>query len=133
MGSCLQRLNSLGRHEKLGNQGIGLFVGINVKTGNMVNEMIELQLNNSDSNDNENKSLISKLSYKCGKTFDLSLIEKQMCNHEMYGIVVIDGKGLTIGNVCGNQRNIIYSQTIDLPKKHGRGGQSAGRFFRQRV
>ena len=37
------------------------------------------------------------------------------------------------GAVCGNAREVIHKFTVDLPKKHGRGGQSALRFARLRV
>jgi peptide chain release factor subunit 1 len=37
------------------------------------------------------------------------------------------------GTLAGNTREIIQKITVDLPKKHGRGGQSALRFSRLRV
>ena len=33
----------------------------------------------------------------------------------------------------GNTRNILHKFSVDLPKKHGRGGQSAARFARLRM
>lgn len=35
--------------------------------------------------------------------------------------------------VCDHHREILHKFTVDLPKKHGRGGQSALRFARLRM
>ena len=43
-----------------------------------------------------------------------------------------DGNGSLFGTLSGNTREIIHKFTVDLPKKHGRGGQSALRFSRLR-
>jgi peptide chain release factor subunit 1 len=45
----------------------------------------------------------------------------------------MDGNGSLYGTVCGNTREILHKFTVDLPKKHGRGGQSALRFARLRL
>lgn len=44
----------------------------------------------------------------------------------------MDGNGTLFGTVAGNTREIVHKFTVDLPKKHGRGGQSALRFARLR-
>jgi peptide chain release factor subunit 1 len=44
----------------------------------------------------------------------------------------MDGNGSLFGTLAGNTRDIIHKFTVDLPKKHGRGGQSALRFARLR-
>ncbi len=45
----------------------------------------------------------------------------------------MDGNGSLYGNLSGNTREIIHKFSVDLPKKHGRGGQSALRFARLRL
>jgi len=45
----------------------------------------------------------------------------------------LDGNGALYGTLCGNTRDILYKFSVDLPKKHGRGGQSALRFARLRL
>ena len=50
-----------------------------------------------------------------------------------FGFIVIDGNGALYGNLMGNTREIIHQIQVDLPKKHGRGGQSALRFARLRL
>lgn len=44
----------------------------------------------------------------------------------------MDGNGTLFGTLSGNTRDIVHKFTVDLPKKHGRGGQSALRFSRLR-
>ncbi|KAG8893350.1 Polypeptide release factor (eRF1) in translation termination [Tulasnella sp. 417] len=44
----------------------------------------------------------------------------------------MDGNGSLFGTLAGNTREVIHKFTVDLPKKHGRGGQSALRFARLR-
>lgn len=44
----------------------------------------------------------------------------------------MDGNGTLFGVLAGNTREVLHKFTVDLPKKHGRGGQSALRFSRLR-
>jgi peptide chain release factor subunit 1 len=44
----------------------------------------------------------------------------------------MDGNGTLFGTLAGTTREVIHKFTVDLPKKHGRGGQSALRFSRLR-
>ena len=46
---------------------------------------------------------------------------------------MFDGNGALYGTLCGNTREVLYKFSVDLPKKHGRGGQSALRFARLRL
>lgn len=45
----------------------------------------------------------------------------------------MDGNGTLFGTLTGNNRDIIHKFQVDIPKKHGRGGQSAMRFGRLRM
>lgn len=45
----------------------------------------------------------------------------------------MDGQGALFGTLSGNSREVLHKLTVDLPKKHGRGGQSALRFARLRL
>jgi peptide chain release factor subunit 1 len=44
----------------------------------------------------------------------------------------MDGNGTLFGVLAGNTRELLHKFTVELPKKHGRGGQSALRFARLR-
>ena len=50
-----------------------------------------------------------------------------------YGFIVMDGNGSLFGALSGNTREILHKFSVELPKKHGRGGQSALRFARLRL
>jgi peptide chain release factor subunit 1 len=50
-----------------------------------------------------------------------------------FGFIVMDGNGTLFGTVSGNCRTVLHKFSVDLPKKHGRGGQSALRFARLRL
>lgn len=45
----------------------------------------------------------------------------------------MDGNGALFGTLAGNTREVVHKFSVDLPKKHGRGGQSALRFARLRM
>merc|ERR1712003_258023 len=45
----------------------------------------------------------------------------------------MDGNGSLFGTLSGNHREVLHKVSVDLPKKHGRGGQSALRFARLRL
>lgn len=45
----------------------------------------------------------------------------------------MDGHGCLYATLQGNTRAVLHKFTVDLPKKHGRGGQSALRFARLRL
>jgi peptide chain release factor subunit 1 len=45
----------------------------------------------------------------------------------------MDGNGSLFGTLSGNTREVMHRLAVDLPKKHGRGGQSALRFARLRL
>lgn len=55
---------------------------------------------------------------------------KHVCR---YGFVIMDGNGSLFGTLSGNTREILGKFSVELPKKHGRGGQSALRFARLRM
>mmetsp|Transcript_1188 Transcript_1188/g.1398 ORF Transcript_1188/g.1398 Transcript_1188/m.1398 type:complete len:320 (+) Transcript_1188:139-1098(+) len=52
---------------------------------------------------------------------------------EAFGFIVMDGNGSLYGTVQGSNREVLHKFSVDLPKKHGRGGQSALRFARLRL
>ena len=71
--------------------------------------------------------------YMCDSRFHTSLLEDMLQDAPMYGFIIIDGNGCLFATVQGDQKNIIGKFSVDLPKKHGRGGQSAQRFGRIRL
>lgn len=71
--------------------------------------------------------------YKCDSVFHTEEVKKLLEDNDKFGFLIMDGNGSLFGYVQGNNRVIINKFTVDLPKKHGRGGQSANRFARIRT
>ena len=60
----------------------------------------------------------------------LQALKDLLEDDQKFGFIVIDGNGSLFGTLSGNTREVIHKFLVDLPKKHGRGGQSALRFAR---
>ncbi|KAI9345548.1 peptide chain release factor eRF aRF subunit 1 [Obelidium mucronatum] len=71
--------------------------------------------------------------YLCDNRFHVEVLSDLLESDSRFGFIVMDGNGTLFGYLTGNTREIIHKFTVDLPKKHGRGGQSALRFARLRV
>eukprot|EP00924_Labyrinthula_sp_SR-Ha-C_P004530 maker-scaffold_1-snap-gene-3.3-mRNA-1 protein AED:0.04 eAED:0.04 QI:74/1/1/1/1/1/6/101/446 len=71
--------------------------------------------------------------YLCDNKFHTEALQELLQDDEKFGFMVMDGNGCLYGTVCGNTRNVLHKFSVDLPKKHGRGGQSAARFARLRL
>ncbi|KAL0231432.1 hypothetical protein GEMRC1_010836 [Eukaryota sp. GEM-RC1] len=71
--------------------------------------------------------------YLCDNKFHTEALAELLESDEKFGFIVMDGKGTLFGTVAGNTREVLYNFNVDLPKKHGRGGQSSVRFARLRV
>jgi peptide chain release factor subunit 1 len=71
--------------------------------------------------------------YLCDNKFHTEALNELLESDQKFGFVVMDGYGSLFGTLCGNTREVLYKMLVDLPKKHGRGGQSSVRFARLRV
>jgi peptide chain release factor subunit 1 len=70
--------------------------------------------------------------YMCDNRFHTESLYSLLHSEEKYGYLIIDGNGSLFATLNGNVKTIVQQFTVDLPKKHGRGGQSAVRFARLR-
>jgi peptide chain release factor subunit 1 len=70
--------------------------------------------------------------YRCDDIFHTEALSKLLESDSRFGFIVMDGNGTLFGTLAGNTRQVIHKFLVDLPKKHGRGGQSALRFSRLR-
>jgi len=71
--------------------------------------------------------------YLCDNKFHTQPLNELLESDDKFGFIVMDGNGCLFGTLSGNTREILHKLTVDLPKKHGRGGQSALRFARLRL
>ncbi|KAG0165611.1 Polypeptide release factor (eRF1) in translation termination [Apophysomyces sp. BC1034] len=77
------------------------------------------------------KSINTSL-YLCDNKFHTEPLAELLEADSKFGFIVMDGNGALFGTLAGNTREVIHKLQVDLPKKHGRGGQSALRFSRLR-
>jgi len=70
--------------------------------------------------------------YLCDNKFHTEALQELLTDDNKFGFIIMDGNGALFGTLQGNTRNVLHKFTVDLPKKHGRGGQSAVRFARLR-
>ncbi|KAL3937699.1 MAG: hypothetical protein SGBAC_007247 [Bacillariaceae sp.] len=71
--------------------------------------------------------------YLCDNKFHTEDLSELLMDDEAFGFIVMDGNGTLYGTVQGSNREVLHKFSVDLPKKHGRGGQSALRFARLRL
>jgi len=71
--------------------------------------------------------------YLCDNKFHTEPLKELLETDSKFGFIIMDGSGCLYGTLSGNTRNILHKFSVDLPKKHGRGGQSALRFARLRM
>lgn len=71
--------------------------------------------------------------YLCDNKFHTEALTALLEDDSKFGFIIMDGNGALFGTLCGNTRDVLHKFNVDLPKKHGRGGQSALRFARLRM
>lgn len=71
--------------------------------------------------------------YLCDNKFHTEPLNELLEDDDKFGFIIMDGNGSLYGTLQGNNREILHKFSVDLPKKHGRGGQSALRFARLRL
>ncbi|CAB75769.1 Translation release factor eRF1 [Schizosaccharomyces pombe] len=75
---------------------------------------------------------INTSQYLCDNKFHTEALAELLESDQRFGFIVMDGHQTLYGVVSGSAREVLQRFTVDLPKKHGRGGQSALRFARLR-
>lgn len=70
--------------------------------------------------------------YLCDNKFHAEALSSLLESDQRFGFIIMDGNGTLFGVLSGDTREVLHKFMVDLPKKHGRGGQSALRFSRLR-
>lgn len=76
---------------------------------------------------------INTTMYLCDNKFHTEDLAQLLESDDKFGFIIMDGNGALYGTLQGNHKEILHKFSVDLPKKHGRGGQSALRFARLRL
>mmetsp|Transcript_16231 Transcript_16231/g.50375 ORF Transcript_16231/g.50375 Transcript_16231/m.50375 type:complete len:451 (-) Transcript_16231:341-1693(-) len=75
---------------------------------------------------------VSRSLYMCDNKFHTDELHRMLESDERFGFIIVDGNGCYYFAVAGDVKEKLGSFTVELPKKHGRGGQSKNRFARIR-
>ena len=75
---------------------------------------------------------VQAFKYDCQSKFNTEVLQFLLEDDETFGFIVVDGNGALFATLKGNVRTVLQKISVELPKKHGRGGQSANRFARLR-
>ena len=71
--------------------------------------------------------------YRCDNIFHTNELKYLLQDNDKFGFLIMDGNGSLFGTLQGSTKVIINKFTVDLPKKHSKGGQSSNRFARLRT
>jgi peptide chain release factor subunit 1 len=71
--------------------------------------------------------------YLCDNKFHVEALKELLESDDKFGFIIMNGNGSLFATLNGNHREILHKMSVELPKKHGRGGQSALRFARLRL
>jgi peptide chain release factor subunit 1 len=110
--SCQEKLKSL----KSGNYAV--FCG--ETSDGWINEAIECP------------KPIKGIIYRCGNTFDLSILDEMLDKGPKYAIINMDLSEFFIGVLQGTSITTICKDESIVPNKHSKGGQSSRRFDKNR-
>jgi peptide chain release factor subunit 1 len=76
---------------------------------------------------------IQQTLYLCDSKFHTEVLRDQLSTGDSkIGFVIIDGHSASFHTLVGNVKETLFKLEVQLPKKHGRGGQSQNRFARIR-
>ncbi len=76
---------------------------------------------------------VSRSLYLCDNKFHTDELHRMLESDEKFGFIIVDGSGTFYATVCGSVKEKLGQFSVELPKKHGRGGQSKNRFARIRM
>lgn len=76
---------------------------------------------------------LTRFLYQCDRRFHVDELHNALEDHAVFGFIVITGDSCTFATLSGTTKRVLQKLTVDLPNKHGRGGQSAPRFQRLRL
>lgn len=124
LGAITSAQTKLKTYTKTPKNGLAIYVGIILLDGNKEKKI---------SYGIEPVKPINTSLYMCDSKFHVGELLDLFEDEAKYGFVVIDGHGTLFATLQGNVQTIIQTISVDLPKKHGRGGQSSARFGRLRV
>jgi peptide chain release factor subunit 1 len=71
--------------------------------------------------------------YRCDSSFHIEALLHLCDDAERFGFLVLGGDGVLFGLLQGSARTVLRAESVSLPRKHNKGGQSSVRFERLRT
>lgn len=118
-------IEKLGQYRFVPTNGLCVFTGVVEKDGGKGEQKVCLDI--------EPFRPMTISTYKCQPTFYTEPLHEVLDDNEKFGFIVMDGAGILFGTLHGNVKEVQQTKFVTLPKKHGKGGQSAMRFARTRL
>jgi len=56
--------------------------------------------------------------YLCDNKFHTKALRSLLKNEEKTGFIILDGKGLLLGTLSGQRKEVLYKLSVELPKKN---------------
>jgi len=149
-GAIRALLTSLKRYKTIPTNGIALFSGVqpiapgSAAAPTTMSESISsaTSASSSPSSSERERLMVREIEpikplrtgmYHCDGKFHVGPLMEQLTDEVAYGFVILDGAGCHMYSVSGDSYSLVWKHgDPSLPKKHGRGGQSAPRFGRIR-
>ncbi|AFN82966.1 peptide chain release factor subunit 1 [Encephalitozoon romaleae SJ-2008] len=124
LGAITSAQSKLKQYSKTPPNGLGIFVGT---------VLMEQNKEKKVSVGVEPIKPVNTSLYMCDSKFHVDDLLALFEDEVKYGFIVMDGHSTIFATLQGNVKTILQQIHVDLPKKHGRGGQSSVRFARLRV
>merc|ERR1711935_101860 len=123
-GAIVATLSRLKTYSKVPTNGLVVYCG-SIKSDEGKEKKINISFNPF-------KPINTSL-YMCDNKFHTEALQSLLTDDNVFGFIIMDGNGALFGTLQGNARTVLHKFSVALPKKHGRGGQSAMRFGRLRL
>ena len=114
----------LKRYKNTPDNGLCIFCGVILMDDGKTERKIKIDI--------EPFRPMTDFAYKCQSSFYTEPLLSLLENDDKFGFIIIDGGGVLFATLQGNNKEVLQRMPVQLPKKHGRGGQSAVRFARLR-
>jgi len=71
--------------------------------------------------------------YMCDSRFHIDCLNTLLTSNDKFGFIIVSGGDFLTATVENDNRTILHTLSLELPKKHSKGGQSSVRFSRLRI
>ena len=121
-GALLSAQAKLKLYKQTPANGLAIFVGLG---GGLNSRMVSIAF--------EPLKPLTRYLYLCDRRFHVDELRAALADEATFGFIVITGESCLFATLAGTTKTVLQKISVDLPNRHGRGGQSAPRFQRLRL